>query len=409
MSKREDFERRFAALADAPVGFASEDANQSEGDRAEEKKLLEGAWERLKNDPSLFSGDPDGVFTYEDPVLALAALYDRMSPQVIANLGYAGIAGEELRNRSFFRWVRTAVHTILARGDRSYVLLSSKTPKEPIRSSAEKLRIAVVGDAGYQGYAQSRVIRGIRERHLEMPFDFVIHLGDTYFSGSAGEIFINFLGPFSTIGPRVLTLVGNHDLYYGAEGFSNALDVLRQPGRYFSIETPHWIIVCLDTALAADSLRRNEGLLDQEQLNWLDDILRRASEKRVILMSHHYIISAWERISRELNLQMRDRVREGGKVLAWYWGHEHGCATYEPDATGFYGACVGNGSFLEVYKDPEALPQLSWHAQGRCNCYTEKESKFWPHGYLELELLADRIIENYHLENEEKNSRTLLI
>ncbi|HLA10715.1 MAG TPA: metallophosphoesterase [Pyrinomonadaceae bacterium] len=406
MTKREEFESRFKVLAQAPVAFATESETDASSEQVQ--KLLKETIERLESDPSLFSGDADGVFTYEDPVLALAAMYDRISPQVISRVGFAGIQGEQLRNASALRWIRTAVQALLARGDRSYVLLSGRTPQEPIKISGEKLRLAIVGDAGYEGYAQARVVRWMHERHLEDPFDLVIHLGDIYFSGSEREIFVNFLAPFSLIGPRVLTLIGNHDLYYGAEGYSHALDVLNQPGRYFSIETPHWIIACLDTALPADSLRRNEGFLDQGQLKWLDTIFHSKGDKCIILMSHHYTVSAWETTSRELGLQLRDRLQER-KVTAWYWGHEHGCATYERDSNGFYGACVGNGSFLEIWREPHLTPEPSWYAKGRCSCYSDKESKFWPHGYLELELKPKQIIENYHLENGESHSRTVPI
>src|SRR5205823_2900204 len=130
----------------------------------------------------------------------------------------------------------------------------------------------------------------------------------------------------------------------GADGFSHALDVLHQPGRYFDLETPVWRIAGLDTSLAAERLTRNDGLLDDGQLAWLDNLLQKQDGKRLILMSHHFTVSAWGSPSPSLVHQMRDRT---AKVDAWYWGHEHGCATYEKTVVGFAGACVGNGAFRE--------------------------------------------------------------
>ncbi len=211
----------------------------------------------------------------------------------------------------------------------------------------------------------------------------------------------NFLGPYMDIGPPVLTLLGNHDLYFGAEAYAEALKVLKQPGRYFVIENTHWRIACLDTALAAERLLRNEGLLDPGQLSWLDELV--ADEKPLILMSHHFVVSGWGTISNGLKQQLSKRLKN---VFAWYWGHEHSCATYDKKDVGFYGACVGNGAFLEVWREPSRSPIPTWHAMGRCNCY-DGRAKFWPHGYLELELHPEKIIENYHLEVGETHSRIL--
>jgi hypothetical protein len=83
---------------------------------------------------------------------------------------------------------------------------------------------------------------------------------DVYFSGHGKEFMDYLIAPFRTLGPKVLSLVGNHDLYFGGEGFISVLKALGQPGRYFSIETPHGRVACLDTALPAEKLRRNWGV-----------------------------------------------------------------------------------------------------------------------------------------------------
>lgn len=362
-------------------------------------RQIRKAQQRLAKDPSLFSGNPDDVFTYEDPILALAAYFENSAKDFSSSIYSADGSGDELQNASWWPWAKTAVHAWLARGDRSYVLLGGRTPTDTVRFDKDHLRIAVAGDAGYRGLAQTNVLRTIRERHREATFDLLLHLGDVYFAGSGNEMLRNFLSPFMSVGPKVLTLLGNHDLYFGAEPFNDALNILHQPGRFFCIENQYWRIACLDTALAAERLLRNEGLLDPAQVTWLYDLIDNAGDKGIILMSHHPIISGWGSTSPKLKNQLASAVKKG-KIFAWYWGHEHGCATYEKPDCGFYGACSGNGAFYEYWTAPSKEPSPSWHAKGRCQCDSE-DSKFWPHGYLELDLQPRRIVETYHLENEE--------
>jgi Calcineurin-like phosphoesterase len=370
---------------------------------------LRDAAQRLKNDPTLLSGDPKGVFTYEDPILAAAAYWARNSEELYERMvttagSSPGANLKELR----WEWILTGIHAFLSRGDHAKVLLGGRTPAGPIQISEDKIRIAVVGDAGYRGAAQDKVLRLILRRHSKARFDFVIHLGDVYFAGSNDEMTRNFLDPFSKLrnaGIKVHTLVGNHDLYYGGESFLFAINILGQPGRYFLIENPHWRIACLDTSLGAERILGNDAQLDEGQLNWLEGLLNKEDSKRLVLMSHHFIISGWEKPASSLDNQLKDRVRE--KIFAWYWGHEHRCSLYDRDPHGFYGACVGNGSFLSKWSPPSASPTPDWYAKGRCTCFKSQKKNFWPHGFVELELTKDKVLETVWLENNEKYVRQL--
>src|SRR5260370_22692920 len=258
---------------------------------------LTDAARRLKEDPSLLSGDPDGDFTFEDPILAIAAFWCRSSEEVHQLVVAAGSAGEELQSGVRLSWMLTGVHAFLSRGDHAKVELGGRTPSAPIKVKEEQLHIAVVGDAGYKGLAQDKVLRLILDRHNEVPFHFVIHLGDVYFAGGIKEMTVNFLNPFSKVrnaAATLYTLLGTHDLYYGGEGYLFALNILAHPRRYFLIETPHWRIACLDTSLGAERILGNDAKLDENQLNWLDGILRSRDARPLILMSHHYLVSGCE-------------------------------------------------------------------------------------------------------------------
>jgi len=368
-------------------------------------KEINKACKRLAKNPSLFSGDPDRIFTYDDPILALAAYFENNAEAFGGDIAAAGVSGEDLQRASWWPWAKTAIHAWLSRGDQSFVILGGRTPTETIKFDKDRLRLAVVGDGGYKGVAQENVLRMITTRHQEVPFDLLIHLGDTYFAASAAEMLRNFLSPFMATGLRVLTLLGNHDLYFGAEPFNDALNILAQPGRYFCIENNYWRIACLDSALASERILRHQGLLDEGQLKWLYRLISDSGQRNVVIMSHHPIVSGWSAGSLSLKAQLRHALK-AGRVVSCYWGHEHMCATYEKSSCGFYGACVGNGAFNEIWTRPSQRPRPSWYAKGRCECYG-KRSPFWPHGYLELDLRQDAILETYHLENGRERTRRL--
>ena len=182
--------------------------------------------------------------------------------QMARVVGVAGVEGANLQEETFWKWARTGIYMWLSRNSKSYGTLMGKTPREDIVIPNKVMRIAVAGDAGYFGQVQTNVIYRIRENHRSSPYDLLVHLGDIYFAGHGEEFLKHFLAPFMNIGPRILTLVGNHDLYMGADSFLQTLKVLKQPGRYFCIENSHWRIACLDTALTASSMTRNAGRLD---------------------------------------------------------------------------------------------------------------------------------------------------
>lgn len=366
---------------------------------------------RLQKHPELLSGDPNGVFTFEDPVLAAALYWLRKSEASHKALyGAAGKAPGEKLKEGWYRpaWIKTGVRALFSQLSNTRVQLAAMTPDAPVETKSSPLRIAVCGDAGFAGVAQDRVIGMILARHRQKPFDFAIHLGDVYFAGNVEEMALNFLDPFSKItraGLRLLTLVGNHDLYYGGTSFMFAMKMLQQPGRYFLIESPHWRIACLDTSLGAVNIAGDDARLDQKQLEWLDSILGSADKRPVVAMSHHFSISGWGAPPVSLTSQLNHRFEDS--IFAWYWGHEHNCALYSrSSANTWWGACVGNGSFIENWSEPgKQAPE--WFPRKPCTCYPHKGPAYRPHGFVELELHPDRIEETSRMENKETYSRTL--
>jgi hypothetical protein len=360
------------------------------------RRLLNEAYRRLKEHPELRREAPDGAVTYSDPILAIAASWGKVAEDIAT----AAVEGDDLTESSILRWAVIGVEAWINRGDKGMSELAARVPKGALKIDKDVARIAVVGDAGYRGIPQQQVIFMIREVHEKNPFDLIVHLGDVYFSAGEAEVLRHLLVPFGAIDAPLVTLCGNHDLYHGPDGYLAALNVLKQPGRFFLIKTPHWRIAALDTSFGSARALRNDGKLDKVQLEWLTELLAAKTKGDLILMSHHFIVSGWDTPAKSLSLQLGKLARD--QVFAWYWGHEHRCACYDNKGKwGFYGASVGNGAFLEKWTAlPKTKTPASWYGgEVRCSCSGIKSGTYWPHGFLELELQKGGVTETYHLDN----------
>jgi hypothetical protein len=393
----DEFEGVLRAGAAVPFGSAAADDTSA-------REAIEQALRRLEQQPDVRCLAPDGAETYNDPVLAVAFAWAMAASEAVGIA--AAPTGSDLRTASLFKWALVGVKMWLNRGAAAFNDLAARIPSQALCINKETVRIAVVGDAGYRGVPQDNVLFMIKAAHQRESFDLLIHLGDTYFAGSEAEIVRHLLAPFGEVDVRLVALCGNHDLYHGPAGYTAALKSIKQLGRFLMIETPHWRIAGLDTALGSAGQFGDDGSLDDVQLQWLDGHLLSESPKKLVLMSHHFIVSGWEPPAKTLLMQLKERVR--GRVFAWYWGHEHRCVTYDPDDGGFYGACIGNGAFLEKWSAPRRdCTAPTWYASHRCSCIKPKGSDYWPHGFLELELGPHGIKEIYHLEGGHTYKREL--
>jgi hypothetical protein len=232
-------------------------------------------------------------------------------------------------------------------------------PADPVRV-ANNLRLIVVGDWGsglpsaVNVGTQMRAVvedgrRSGRSQH-------VIHLGDVYYSGWAEEYDKRFLSYWPVrAGERDVgswSLNGNHDMYSGGHGYFGHL--LRDPrfaaqqqSSYFSLENDHWQILGLDTGyLDAD--------LDGSQAAWVKNRLQ-GSPAKALLLSHHQLLSSY---NTGVGAKLEARLAEAFAVRpadAWFWGHEHRCALYQPAQHARYPRCIGHGgipAFVSAPNDP---------------------------------------------------------
>jgi len=193
------------------------------------------------------------------------------------------------------------------------------------------------------------------------------------------------------------------------------------------MENEHWLIVGLDTAYEEHSLTK-------EQLGWLALLLQHPTraKKKVVLLSHHQPYSLLDPQGPKLVSFLR-LFLNGGKIYAWYWGHEHRCAIYErhPDWK-LAGRCIGHGGY-PYFRDTAVLQKKNGQKQQGANGSTwyrlqgmkldadasrvpggltvpgaivldgsnpylgDEADQYGPHGYVTLEFEGDKLYETFYV------------
>lgn len=260
----------------------------------------------------------------------------------------------------------------------------------PLQAGADgRVRIAILGDWGSGTYA----LPGLPDPDgpacavmdtlagLDAPPDYLIHLGDTYYSGTgpnrspSGEVADNLVGilrryPALARTERCFTLNSNHEMYGGAYGYyrtalADPLFAGQRGCSYFALEFGEWIVAGIDSAyFDPSSLYMDGGLgnpADDPQFQFLAQLA--ASGKRVILMSHHTGLQTdgsapskylWHDVTRMLTPEY------------WYWGHTHLGMVYNGTslANPVKARCIGHGSMpFAVPPGMQGNTRVDWYSQ----------------------------------------------
>jgi len=262
-------------------------------------------------------------------------------------------------------------------------------------------RAALFGDWGTGLYGAPVIGRSITAD--PEPVNLVLHLGDTYYSGTKKEFEKRFL-PHWPDRPEAVhrSVNANHEMYSGGKAYRETVRRrFGQKSSVFSLANDHWVLIGMDTALEDHSL-------NEEQVAWIEAMLKGADGRKIVLFSHHQPFSRLDKQGPKLIGKLGPAL-DSGKVFAWYWGHEHHCVLYDRHPKwGFWGRCIGHGGIPEFRHEllGRAPKKPSWKAfppaglipacrvlNGSNEFLGKLAKEYSPHGYATLLFEKDRLVE----------------
>ena len=260
-------------------------------------------------------------------------------------------------------WIPTGIDGILERVRGKYPFQTA-TAKSRIEFPAQ-CKIALLGDWGADNLHAKR----IGDLAVARGADYVIHLGDIYYSGTQSECEA-FVGNWPLKGadgkPMVgksFALNGNHEMYLeGKYYFTTVLGAFQQEASYFTLYNDWWQIQGLDTAyvpFTIDGGGQDDRL--QAQWDWLSDSVFSEPAKKNIFLSHNQPVSGHLPELEDayvLKTQFLKFVanRDYTRIQAWFFGHEHRCEIYDDSPVGslFKARLIGNGSIPHAPETEDA-------------------------------------------------------
>jgi hypothetical protein len=288
------------------------------------------------------------------------------------------------------------------------------TNPQTIQIASDQLSIAIAGDWGtgdWRTASNPAPSTDVRSHMAFLQPDITIHLGDVYYAGTSDEEQheLVLLWPAGRSG--TFTLNSNHEMYSGAKPYFQVIakaPFAQQAGcSYFALETPHWVILGLDSAYFSPELGLYmDGMLYPEgQPNAQNDFLKQkaadaqAQGKNLILLTHHNGLDDTGTTPNSLFNQVTSAFPNGGGPAYWYWGHQHFAAVYKPQGPGgTLCRCCGHGALPWGQASTLAnSANVLWHENRSANDPDIPQRVF--NGFALLKLDGPNIQESFYDEN----------
>ncbi|MBB3111465.1 3',5'-cyclic AMP phosphodiesterase CpdA [Paenibacillus phyllosphaerae] len=194
------------------------------------------------------------------------------------------------------------------------------------------MKLVLMGDLHYheveesiQGWREARAAfyEALLERFLVLDADFHISLGDLTNYGTTGEL-TEVFELLRRKERNFIHVLGNHDLY--AQTRREVLEITGGK-RYHAIETDEVTLVFLDTAKEMDHADWG-GWLDDEQLQWLEEVVQASGSKPMLVFGHHPVHQTTTRSERDKgsihpSIDMWRILRQKEGVGVYFNGHTH--------------------------------------------------------------------------------------
>lgn len=164
--------------------------------------------------------------------------------------------------------------------------------------------------------------------------DILIHLGDVYYAGTAGEEQDNLLAQWKAAPAGNFALNSNHEMYSGANGLfdptlCNPVFAGQGNNTFFVINYGDWIIAGLDSAWNATSMYMDGAITDSTQIALLNSLSGwTAQGKKLLILTHHNPIIEPGGQTNSLWTDVTGSGALNSNPDYWYWGHVHNGIVY---------------------------------------------------------------------------------
>lgn len=225
------------------------------------------------------------------------------------------------------------------------------------------VRFAVVGDTGTGDKHEYQIAARLKSFHDQYPFDFVLMMGDNLYGGESPRDFEKkFALPYQALLEKDIkfyAVLGNHD--DPAQRFYEKFNMGGK--RYYTFKKGEVRFFALDSTY-----------MDQAQLRWLEDELKKSNDKWKICFLHHPLYSSGKRHGPDIELRQALEplfLRYGVNVVLA--GHEHFYERLRPQKGIYY---FIEGGSAKLRKGNIASPsEISAKGEDRDNTFMVLEIK----------------------------------
>ena len=396
------------ALTERPTAEAISSLDEVEGTLTQRNEFLANFAQALRLiEREEEKADPEVLTVPRDRLASLTLSSLAEEPPEGSSLEELAAGGSEVifSNRDIRGWLRS-LFDWAGRLRPHPIMRPSGT--EP-RQLPNRVRAALLGDWGTGLYGAVPCAESIKEDRGH--FDLLMHLGDVYYAGTKREVQERFLNLWPYREDAInRSINSNHEMYSGGYAyFEKTLPEFEQESSYFALQNDHWLLLGLDVAYIDHDI-------DDQQVEWLEQVITAAGDRKVLLFSHHQLFSRFDDQGPKLAAKLGGLL-ESGKIVAWYWGHEHHCVLYDPDPRygGLLGRCLGHGGMPYTRTAVENVPvdhtdgDSIWRRFDARNLVPGglvldgpnpyilgHEAEYGPHGYMTIELEDQHLVEVVH-------------
>jgi hypothetical protein len=184
--------------------------------------------------------------------------------------------------------------TVANTGGPAIAIPGAQPAQVPLPNKENTLHFAVIGDNGDGDREQYEIGKQMLNWHARFPFSLVVMLGDNIYGSDRPQDFLKkFEAPYKGLldqGVKFYASLGNHDSreqrFYKLFNMDGKLyysfKAPKEDVRFFALESTY---------------------VDQDQLKWLEDELKRSNEKWKIAFFHHPLYSSARTHGSQLKLR----------------------------------------------------------------------------------------------------------